>query len=104
MKANDMTVKELEEQIKQKIEVDNINAIKALKAEQKEELKVLRAELAKKKRQEFAKTVDDVGIHVVKKFDIDGHHNHDMTTEDYISWIDNLVEFYESHTKENREY
>ncbi|MCR4789261.1 MAG: hypothetical protein K5888_11825 [Lachnospiraceae bacterium] len=109
LKTDEMTAKDLENEIKQKIEVENKNALKALKDEQRKELKLLRAELAKKKRQEFAKTVDEVGIYFISKFDKDGHHNDSMTAEDYKGKIDRLIEFYKSNkdrtnANETREY
>ena len=104
MKKKELTAKELEEQIKNKIEVDNKNAINALKAQQQEELKNLRAELAKKKRQEFAQMVDDVGKYFISKYDIDGRHNTDMTTEDYKTEIDKMIEFYQAHSSGEQEY
>lgn len=99
-----MTAKELEAQIKQKIEVENKKALDALKAQQHEELKHLRAELAKKKRQEFAKTVDEVGKYLISKFDKDGRHNSDMTTDDYKTEIDKMIEFYQAHSSGEQEY
>ncbi len=97
-----MTAKELEAQIQQKIDVDFKNALTALKTEQKEELKALRAELAKKKRQEYAKTVDEVGRYLISKFDKDGHHNYDMTAHDYIVWIDDMINFVKTHQDNDR--
>ena len=99
MKTN-MSAREIEAMIVQKVEKDNKDAIAALRAKQQEELKVLRATLAKKKRQEFRMTVDEVGKYVIGKFDKDGHHNTEMTTDDYKKWIDEMIAFVQAHSQE----
>lgn len=104
MKKNELTAKELEAQIKQKIEVENKDELNALKAKQQAELKALKAELAKKKRQELAKTIDEVGKHFIRKFDVEGHHNSDMTADDYKKEIDAMFAFYQSHSKGQQEF
>ena len=104
MKKNERTAKELEALIKQKIEVEYKDEMRALKAEQQSELKSMKAELAKKKRQELAKTIDEVGKYLMSKFDVKGHHHPTMTTDDYKKEIDAMFAFYQSHSKGQQEY
>lgn len=104
MKKNELTAKELEALIKQKVEVEYKDKMKALKAEQQAELKTMKAELAKKKRQELAKTIDEVGKHFMSKFDVKGHHNQKMTADDYKKEIDAMFAFYQSHSKGQQEF
>ena len=100
MKKNEMTAAELERLITQRVEKDNKEALNALKAQQREELKNMRAELAKKKRQEYANLVKEVGTHLISKFDVDGHHNPDMQAADYRIWIDEAFDFLAKHRGE----
>lgn len=84
MSKQNMSAKQLEDLIKQKTEIDNKEALEALKTKQREELKQLRAELEKKKRQEKAQKVNEVGKYFMGKF------KGDLTTEQYIEWVDKL--------------
>ena len=104
MKKNELTAKELEALIKQKVEVENKDELNALKAKQQAELKSMKAELAKKKRQELAKTIDEVGKHFISKFDVKGHHHPTMTADDYKKEIDAMFAFYQAHSKGQQDF
>ena len=93
MKTSEMSARELEALITKRVEKDNKDALNALKAKQLEELRSLRAALAKKKRQEYQDTVNEVGKYLISKFDKDGHHNMDMTADDYKRWLDEMIVF-----------
>ena len=99
MKTSEMTAKQLEAEIKRKVEVDNKNALDALRTKQQEELRNLRAALAKKKRQEFSALVDELGKYLISKFDIEGCHNPDMSADDYKEWLDELIVYASEQSK-----
>lgn len=97
MNMKNMTASELEALIKQKEEIDNKQALNALKQKQRDEMKDLRSELAKKKRQERAELVKNVGEAFMKVFN-----NKNMTLDDYTKWIDNFVNCWnEAHPKKD---
>ncbi len=102
-KEPEMTAKEIEDLINRKITSENKNALDALRKQQREELKDLRAKLAKKKRQEAAQMVDDIGNYFISKFDMEGRRNPKMQTADYLKWIDTLVNFYNQNHQQSQQ-
>ena len=84
MRKQDMTIEQIEELIKQKVEIDNKQALENLRAKQREEMKALRAELTKKRRQEKSRQESEVGKYFIGKF------NSNLTTKQYIDWVDKL--------------
>lgn len=98
MKKKEMTAQELEALIKQKTEIDNKQALNALKEKQREEIKDLRARLANAKRQEKARLANDVGEEFMSVFS-----NKNMTFVQYKEWIHKFVECWNStHPKEQK--
>ena len=93
------SVEELEALIKQKTEVDNKEALNALRKKQRDELKELRKELHKQKQQEKEKLTKEVGDFVINKL-LPKNENGDSDFEYYHNWLKSLVSFWnDGHKK-----
>ncbi len=104
MNLKDKSLNELEEMLKRKVEIENKDALEALKAKQRQELKDIRAEVARKKRFERKHMAENVGKYVIGKFDpATNSAFKNMSTEDYCQWVDRFIIIYNQHIKESQE-